>query len=95
MIARRGSGWLAPALMLGVCAALAWTVYREIQVGREIQVAAPEPVEAAGASHPDPRRAIIPPPDADTRRDRGGRAASGPYRPAGCAAAGRAGRLDH
>ncbi len=42
MIARRGSGWLAPALMLGVCAALAWTVYREIQMG------APEPVETAG-----------------------------------------------
>ena len=46
MIARRGSRWLAPALMLGVCAALAWTVYREIQVG------APEPVEAAGGQAP-------------------------------------------
>ncbi len=46
MIARRGSGWLAPALMLGVCAALAWTVYREIQVG------APVPVEAAGRPAP-------------------------------------------
>ncbi len=46
MIARRGSGWLAPALMLGVCAALAWTVYWEIQVG------APEPVEAAGGQAP-------------------------------------------
>ncbi len=52
MIARRGSGWLAPALMLGVCAALAWTVYREIQVGREIRVGAPEPVEAAGGQVP-------------------------------------------
>ncbi len=52
MIARRGSGWLAPALMLGVCAALAWTVYREIRVGREIQVGAPEPVEAAGGQAP-------------------------------------------
>ena len=49
MIARRGSGWLAPALMLGVCAALAWTVYREIQAG------APEPVEAvAGRAPPLP-----------------------------------------
>ena len=46
MIARRGSGWLAPALMLGVCAALAWTIYREFQV------AAPEPVEAAGGRAP-------------------------------------------
>ncbi len=46
MIARRGSGWLAPALMLGVCAALAWTVYWEIQVG------APETVEAAGGQAP-------------------------------------------
>ncbi len=46
MIARRGSGWLAPTLMLGVCAALAWTVYREIQVG------APEPFEAAGGQAP-------------------------------------------
>ncbi len=52
MIARRGSGWLAPALMLGVCAALAWTVYREIQVGQEIQVGAPEPVEVAGGQVP-------------------------------------------
>ncbi len=52
MIARRGSGWLAPALMLGVCAALAWTVYREIQVGQEIQVGAPEPVEVAGGQAP-------------------------------------------
>ena len=46
MIARRGSGWLAPALMLGVCAALAWTVYREIQLG------APEPAEVAGGQVP-------------------------------------------
>ncbi len=46
MIARRRSGWLAPALMLGVCAALAWTVYWEIQMGM------PEPVEAAGGQAP-------------------------------------------
>ncbi len=46
MIARRGSGWLAPALMLGVCAALAGTVYWEIRVG------ALEPVEAAGGRAP-------------------------------------------
>ncbi len=52
MIARRGSGWLAPALMLGVCAALAWTVYRQIQVGPEIRAGAPAPVEAAGGQAP-------------------------------------------
>ena len=52
MIARRGSGWLAPALMLGVCAALAWTVYREIRLGREIQLGAPVPVEVAGGQAP-------------------------------------------
>ena len=40
MIARRGSGWLAPTLLLSVCLALAAVVYGQVRSERRVPVAA-------------------------------------------------------
>ncbi len=50
MIVRRGSGWLAPTLMLGICGGLAWFIYQQLMAPP------PVPVPVAGgqaASLPD------------------------------------------
>ena len=40
MIARRGSGWLAPTLLLGICLALAAVVYGQVRTERPVPIAA-------------------------------------------------------
>ncbi len=58
MISRGGSGWLAPALLLGVCAGLAWFIYQEIQ-------AAPPPPEPGPAAEDRGPPLPEPPPEPD------------------------------
>jgi hypothetical protein len=52
MIARRGSGWLASTLLLGVCLALAAFVYVQVQTG------APEPAPSGPGAGTPPLAAL-------------------------------------